>query len=505
MATEAIISNSEILEWIEACSEYESCEIEAINFPVAFVESKTKPTETNPNNKMQFLNDKPRSFTNDGVSKLWILIKKNYIVIKRHFQSSIQNNSVKLSDRLGNEVQVGAFGGLATNQRISQIAITFEYPLNTRRVLTSTAGNATIQAQYNGSLLKVQSNGVGSAIFKTAQVVEYEAGSTIGCNFTISFQGTISGTDKALAVFGDTEDGIIFGYDGSGDFVAGYRNSNFPTETVTSDNFNGTFDIENYLLTNKTKTHRMRITLGYLGVGDIAIEIKPDIPNRKWETVHIFHTDGILIERTHIGCPILSLGFEIESNGNDFYILSGSLNGQSWGDGKGTQHQVNFDTFKGIVDASPTEQFLLGYRSKATIGGKTNKIRSELIDFRANTDSEGFYEICFYNVPRGTLTGTNWGTVPIDSDQLDLSALEKTTATTYDFSNDTPVYRVPIVVSSTPSSSTSIGDTAKILQGLGLVAYAENGEFFLTKRLAGAAGSDNTNQTNLYITYKDRF
>ena len=414
--------------------------------------------------------------------------------------------SSKITDRLGNEVQVGAFGAMAVSNRQSEIALTFEYPLNPKTSKVNTAGLGTVVSQYNGNLLKVQSNGVGTANFRTNQVVEYEAGSTIGCNYTVSFNGNINGTDKALAVFGDDEDGIIFGYDGSGDFVCGYRNENFASTTVSSDNFNGDFDIATYLSTNKSKMHRVRKTFGYLGVGDIAIEIKPDIQNREWQTVHVFKTDGALNERTHIGTAILPVSFEVESDSNDIYMLSGSMNGQSWGDGKGTQHRTEFDTFQGIVDASPNEQFIIAYRSKATLGGKTNKIRTELIDFRASTDSEGLYEICFYNIPRDGITGANWGTVLIDSDPLDLSALEKSTTSTYDFSSDTPIYRIPITVQEAQGSTSGSGDTIQVLKDLGLIAYAENGEFLITKRLTGTtAGSDNTNQTNLYITYKDRF
>lgn len=87
-------------------------------------------------------------------------------------------------------------------------------------------------------------------------------------------------------------------YDGT-DFIVAYRNKEF---TATDTKI--VLDVSAYDL---TKIHRFRLRFGYLGVGDIPLEIKPDNSSREWETLYVFKTDGALSERTHIGTPTLPI------------------------------------------------------------------------------------------------------------------------------------------------------------------------------------------------------
>lgn len=97
----------------------------------------------------------------------------------------VEQDSKILRDRLGNMAEVGAFGELKVANTSTEVAITFGYPLDTiHSVNISNTGTCTSTAQYNGSLLKVQTNGTGTAAIESKKALRYSAGSTGGAYLT---------------------------------------------------------------------------------------------------------------------------------------------------------------------------------------------------------------------------------------------------------------------------------------------------------------------------------
>lgn len=149
MATTQILSNSGSLEWIEACNAIENSEIEAISRDIAFIESNTKPTETSTTNAMEFKKFIPRAFQGDGVSKLWVLIDKNTLIVKR----PIGNSDIKIDTK---NINYDAGG----RSRVSTITTLFDgKTLNEDDpILWENVGSGSTSFVENGTILSANSN-----------------------------------------------------------------------------------------------------------------------------------------------------------------------------------------------------------------------------------------------------------------------------------------------------------------------------------------------------------
>ena len=315
-----------------------------------------------------------------------------------------------LQDRIGNAVEVGAFGELRVAEPIIKIAVTFEYPFDEDNVVdVTTTGTGTAVAQVDGSLCRVRTNGTGTACVLTKDNLRYTAGATAEQNSTVAFVGTPTANTEMLAGLFDDEDGFYLGYKGT-DFVCGYRNdgsAGTKDTEVTSGNFNGDFDIATYLSTNRTNIHRIRIKFGYLGVGNASFEIKPDRENGEWRTVHIFKTDGALSGRTHTGTPILPIKIEVSATGGeDVYIESGSWSAITYARPTTAQDRP----FHDYGSLSIATGDVVAYRVKTLIGSKMSKVVARLIKATFATGTEGLCRFRFIVNPT-SITGGAWSDV----------------------------------------------------------------------------------------------
>jgi hypothetical protein len=124
--------------------------------------------------------------------------------------------SSTITDNLGNEAEVGLFGGLKTSTSNTQISLTFDHPISDRQLITT----GSPAAQYNRSLLKV--NGDTNDTVQSKKQLRYKTAQTIQTYFTAGFNGTYTSGETYIGLF-DQYDGVFLGYK-DGDFVCGYRN-----------------------------------------------------------------------------------------------------------------------------------------------------------------------------------------------------------------------------------------------------------------------------------------
>ena len=235
--------------------------------------------------------------------------------------------------------------------------------------------------------------------------------------------------------------------------------------------FNGTA-IGNTTLTN---LNRFRITFGYLGVGDIVIEAKPNNESRDYEILHVFETDGALTT-THIGNPIVPVRFEVENTGNttDIIMQSGSWNAKAWTNNPGAGARPQHSNGVTLIGNTDVETGFVAFRSAELFNTKTNKILSELLISNFTSDLEGLAKITIVRNP--TVTGGTWNPVDAGNGVLE----ENNTFTSYTGGEDVFVQFIGA------GSASKIQDTGSI-SFVDLGVFAKPGDSFLitAERLAG--------------------
>ena len=396
--------------------------------------------------------------------------------------SYIKSNNI--TDSLGNEVEVGLFGSLKVAQSNVQVSMVFNKPLNTSREVIISANG--VESQVNRSLLRV-GNFIGSSFLETKEVVRYKTAQTVENYFTASWSRP--GTAGEVAIIGgyDIQDGMFLGYVGS-NFVVGYRNKWHDGTGTAAD----TTQIVDTSVYDLTKIHRFRIRYGYLGVGNVNFEIHDGF---KWVLLHTFRTDGSLFERTHTGTAMLPMRCDVTDTVGDFYLLSGSWNGQTYGLDEGQQEEPFFTQGTRIVAVDAGQELpVVAFRSLTTFGGYPNKARSRLISAEFATGSEGLYRINMYAYPAGTVLTGVFNDVYTNESVLQ----DNDTVTTLPVGGRV-VYSTTIAVA---SSGTGVGSTTLDLSKLKLKANPGD-EFVITKECIVAGAGDDTTTWN--IAYADLF
>ena len=330
---------------------------------------------------------------------------------RRIIMAYIVNNETTIVDALGNQIDIGGFNELKIAEYTTQISTTFNKPLNEHREVKI---EGDVISQFNRSLLKVTGEAGGISSCTTFEHMRYRTAQTIGCYFTASWSKVPDVGDSAYIGIFDQYDGVYIGYDGA-DFIVAYRN-------IYADNGVGSqadaIQVVDVTGIDLSLVHRFRIKFGYLGVGNISIEIKT---NGDWELLHKFQTDGALSERTHIGNAILPVRAEVNSTDTALYLLSGSWNAGTYGN----NHNFHNEPFyaqgdKSLSVNSGEEKPLFMLRSKTIFGGFPSNIRSNLLHSEIGTGSEGLYRLNFY-LTDSNITGATWTDVDTDHSVMEVS------------------------------------------------------------------------------------
>lgn len=407
-----------------------------------------------------------------------------------------------IRDSFGNTMQVGSFGAAKVIIPTKRIAEFFTNTLNTdTRFNVTETGTGTVESQFNGSLLKLSTNGIGSSSVETKDLLVYQTGEDIECYFTFGVSAVPTAGSKALIGLFDNDSGVYIGHNGT-NWIIGYRNIAVGIDVTQIINATPYNDFRNL--------HRIRVRFGYLGIGNILFEVKPEGKEAEWAELGIFETDGALQDRTHIGNPTLPIRAEVESTGQDFYLYSGSWRADTWGLPDSIQSIPFTDYGSADVDTNAGEELpFIGYRNPQTFDGYNNKKTSTLTNLEIATSSEGLYSFKIFKVPLGFIAG---GFTPIDT----FSPLERTTTFTgititppadesgiSQISNGTTTLNIKpkfATFLAVASSGTGVNKLRLDFSIIGLKARP-NEEYLVTKEcLLAGAGSDITAWT---LNYKD--
>lgn len=400
MATTQISTISDTLIWVLACSEKEDCEIQSINGDMATVEYPTLPINITDDIKIISKNQKLHKFSGNGFDKLWVLIDKDSLVVRRPL---ITNTTTTIVDSGGRSNTIGTFGEQWATDIHNDILVQFSYGKSTRDLkddITTGSGVVTIQ---DDNLLAVSS---GIDINSLAEIeslnsIRYRAGHTAIAQFTALFTNPLAlNTHQRIGV-GDGVNGFGIGFD-DGMFSITLVRAGVPTYITE---FNGSIDIENI---DFTKLNLFRITYGYLGIAPISFEIMPKDEN-SFAPIHTIRLQG-KITQTHIQLPYLPIKMRVmsENNTEDVQIRTGSWQGGTFGlDTDSGNRPFGYPLLPGSqvkLDIGITPTPLFAFRSKTTFQGFLNKIRAklQLFNFLA-FDGEGLVTLQF--VTGATING----------------------------------------------------------------------------------------------------
>jgi len=409
-------------------------------------------------------------------------------------------NATSLKDHFsGEKVSAGLFGELKAVNPTVDISLIFTRQLDTdQEVVVSTSGTGSNTPQFNRSLLKTATGGVGSASVQTLNKLRYKPGSTIECNFTAAWLGTIadhgSGNDEAFIGLFMTCSGVYLGYDGA-DFIVAYRN--LYAEDGATPGTGGIADVKQIVSMTSydlTKLHRFRIKFGFLGVGDILFEIKPD-NGGDWKLLHRFNTDGSLetssnIPRTHIGCPLTPMRLEVDSpnNGNDFSIYTASWSASVWTKDHNRENKPYFNHGSRSVTPSAAGAAFVAFRNPTTFQSYPNAIRSQALSLSFATMSEGLYSITFYKGTIATIAAVATG----GSGYQTVSS-----HTPIEYHNDFTVAsavgtEVAAILLPVPSGGNGANSSELDLEKLGMYLDPGYAMLIAIKELVAGAGTDTT-------------
>lgn len=377
-----------------------------------------------------------------------------------------------------NKALVGGFGELKVAEPTIQISQLFSRPPDLRQ-LTS---QGTYVFQYNRSLLKVSGDAGGTSLLETNQNLRYATGTTVEFNFTAAWSRPANAGEYSIIGGFDSEDGVYLGWVGE-NFVVGYRNTNVGADTTQI------VDVSN--LVANGQLNRFRIRFGYLGVGNITYETKL---GNTWHELHTFETDGNLFERTHMGECMLPMRAEVGSTDPNFYVMSGSWSGVTYGE---PTKDKNFfhDGVRLVNPTVGTQLPIVAYRSKANFGGYRNKIRSILTAAQFATANEGIYKINFIAYPPNSITTGAW------ADISPYSVLEANITSTGVPAGGVKIFSTIITVAGIGSGNSS--SVTYNFEGLALIANPRD-EFLITLECIIDSGGTNT-ETLWCINYDDLF
>ena len=395
----------------------------------------------------------------------------------QYIKYRIVNNDSVVTDSLGNQAEIGLFGGTKVSQANVQVSLVFNKPLNLSREV-KISGDVT--SMHNGSLLKV-GGAVGVSNIETIEVLRYKTAQTIETYFTSSWSRIAFNGEEALIGLFDTNDGVYLGYKNF-EFIVGYRHIDYGDITQAIDI--SAFDF--------TKIHRFRIKFGYLGVGNISFEVFVD---SKWHLLHIFETDGNLTQRTHVRTAILPMSCNVLSTEGTLELYSGSWNAQTYGIDSGQQEIPHFSQGTRVIDVNVGESLpLVAFRTVENFGGYINKVKSRLLTAEFATGSEGLYRINFLAYPAGSIATGTFVDLFVDESVMQIN----TDVTTIPL-NGKIVYSITLAV---PSSGAGVFASSADFTKLGLKTIP-GFEYLIVKECLMTGGGNDITTWN--IAYVDLF
>jgi len=390
--------------------------------------------------------------------------------------------SVISKDIAGNTGLISPFLDTLVAEKNADVSVQFQYnQLNTEFDLnadaTITTGDGVIQS--TGSYAEASSASSGTATIQTRDRIRYKPGFGGYAYFTASFQGAGTGYHGSW----DDADGFAIKVS-NGVMSFGYIKSGIEKGSWGGDGFDSV-DTSGIDL---TKVNIYMIVFGYLGVANPTLLIKQD----NWRVLHIVLTEGRL-DGTHVDNPV----FPITMRAIDGMTMKmASCSGGIIGDGNKTgnrgfafpnQMVTTGSDIQGQVTLSGTTvSTVVLFRSKASFGSKTNKVKSILsaYDFHINIPSgNNTGEVVFQIVKVNTLSGVGtWTDINTNSSIMEYD--HSSTGASVTVTDGTPLI-TKIVEYAGEKNGGSIGSITLDAEQIGVTAYSGDIFAILAKDNAG--------------------
>lgn len=295
MATSNIETTSETRIWIQACSASEKCEIESLKGDVSFIESEIMPTIQIEENNMYFLENNPRQFIGNGVSKLWVYIDNASKLRKRAIALATSSSITNIEVGSG---LVDAFNRLRVSNPTTLFDAQLQYsdqPLLWETKLTG-SGTNTHDPLNSATDMSVVADGdrVERQIF---EYVRYQAGKSQVVKMTYTPDENLTDVSVEVVLRSSTSGVIV-------DKVITQQEWNY-------DKMDGT-GISGITL-DLTKSQIFFADLEWLSVGTVAYGFMID---RQIRYVHFDHNAN-KIRGAYMTTANLPLKYNIERNGNE--------------------------------------------------------------------------------------------------------------------------------------------------------------------------------------------
>ena len=316
-----------------------------------------------------------------------------------------------------------AFGELQTAELSPLFQITHPYGINLDLVTTASNGGAAVTYNSVNRVIQIASDGINtSASLRSAKPAKYRNGQGMNVRFTTIF-GTPTVGSMQMAGWGDATEGFFFAYSGSNFGIIRQR-SGSAVEFISQSSWNidrmdgssNSFNPSGQLL-NPQLGNVYEIQAQWLGYGAIQYFIESKDTGR-FAPVHLIKYANTSTTAS-IGNPTNPIIFRVENTTASSPVTMSNASMAAFVEGKIIFNGVNYSS-----DGSPgatANKNMLTLFNPSTFNGYTNKTSLLLKTLTVLTD--GNNAITFNIVKNGTLTGTVFNTVNVNSpSQIDIAA-----------------------------------------------------------------------------------
>ena len=394
MAIENITSVSDTKEWVLACSEIESCEIEVLKNNISFTESNIDPINQTEIISMYFLENIPRVFTGDGFNKLWIFIDKKDIVKKRPMaiQRTISGYGDLAQDAWGHQKVVNDFSlfhGVWTVDVPDVMWIEF---------INGNESPKTNATSIDGALNLTSSGGTSFLASKRHPRYQPNRGLLYSSSILLPIKEALA--ERDFGIF-NSQFGAFFRLK-LGVLYACRRTTTTSLITTTIEEeidlsiLSGSFDIE--------KGNIYDIQMQWRGVGNIKFLIG-DPDNGLSKIVHTMDLLGKL-DGLSIGNPAMPIGFQCRNIIEDAIIKAGCVDLSSEGGFK--ENRQRGVVVSGEISLSTSEtSILVVHIPNNTVNGWINTRDIAMRRIKAYADENTIIRV-YYTRDDTAFTGTIW-------------------------------------------------------------------------------------------------
>lgn len=324
-----------------------------------------------------------------------------------------------------------AFGELRTAQFTPVAQYTFPYIINTRLWDTSGSVGASHSQSVVNSMANVSTGTTTGniSIMQSFERAKYRAGQGIVARFTALFTTPgIAGTTQ-LVGFGDYQDGLFVGMDGTQFGVM--RRSRATGSVVETWTYKADFSLDamdgskTLPVIDPSQGNVYEITLQYLGYGLITFSCE----NPETGAFVRFHQTEYANSNVVPSLATATLPAMIYANNgattSDVVVRSASMGLFSEGNVRSTAVS---EAFSGEISGSTTETQIFSLRAKTTFGAHTNHVQTFLKYVNGSMSSSGNRNATIRVLRNATLTTPSWADVDTASSQLEVDTTGTLTA-----------------------------------------------------------------------------